>query len=91
MLFAEAIPVEQQWYYLTLSCFPKSISRKVNVIARLCLLRGRSHYATENLFHISIIIIIIIFTQPLRSDRKMTQSQFFKRSLIGLNSEFSFS
>ena len=29
--------------------------------------------------------------QPLRSGRDMTQGQFFKRSLTGLNSEFSFS
>ena len=29
--------------------------------------------------------------QPLKSGQDMTQSQFFKRSLTGLNSEFSFS
>ena len=29
--------------------------------------------------------------QPLRSGQDMTQGQFFKRSLTGLNSEFSFS
>ena len=31
---AKAIHVEQQWYYLTRS-FPKGISLKVNIIARL--------------------------------------------------------
>ena len=35
--------------------------------------------------------IIFIFTQPLRSGRIWHKVNFFKRSLTGLNSEFSFS
>ena len=35
--------------------------------------------------------IIIIFTQPLRSGRIWHKVNFLKRSLTGLNSEFSFS
>ena len=35
--------------------------------------------------------IEIIFTQPLRSGRIWYKVNFFKRSLSGLNSEFSFS
>ena len=34
---------------------------------------------------------IIIFTQPLRLGRIWHKVNFFKQSLIGLNSEFSFS
>ena len=34
---------------------------------------------------------IIIFTQPLYSGRIWHKVNFFKRSLTGLNSEFSFS
>ena len=33
----------------------------------------------------------ILFTQPLRSGRIWHKVNFFKRSLAGLNSEFSFS
>ena len=35
--------------------------------------------------------LFIIFTQPLRSDRIWHKVNFFKRSLRGLNSEFSIS
>ena len=34
---------------------------------------------------------MILFTQPLRSGRIWHKVNFFKRSLTGLNSEFSFS
>ena len=36
-------------------------------------------------------VFIIIFTQPLRSGRIWHKVNFFKQSLTGLNSEFSFS
>ena len=36
----------------------------------------------------TILQIIIIFTQPLRSSRIWHKVNFFKRSLTGLNSEF---
>ena len=35
--------------------------------------------------------LMILFTQPLRSGRIWHKVNFFKRSLRGLNSEFSFS
>ena len=41
---------------------------------------------SDLLLDIDLWQLVIIFTQPLRSG-----DQFFKRSLIGLNSEFSFS
>ena len=40
---------------------------------------------------IKVPVILILFTQTLRSGRIWHKVNFFKRSLTGLNSEFSFS
>ena len=51
-----------------------------------------NYYWYHYRLHVTIIFTLVIHiysTPPLGQD--MTQGQFFKRSLAGLNSEFSFS
>ena len=53
--------------------------------------KGLYSVDSNKLDSLSLLFLFTIFTQPLRSGRIWHKVNFFKRSLTGLNSEFSFS
>ena len=52
---------------------------------------SRTKTWNEMIFNNVCVSNFILFTQPLRSDRIWHKVNFFKQSLTGFNSEFSFS
>ena len=81
----------RSWYLLNLPSFSNSFWFISCCIVSLFYCYIFSIFSFSCVFLYFPCPVLFLFTQPPPLGQDMTQGQFFKRSLTGLNSDFSFS